>query len=78
MWECSSKCKSLSKSKIDAILSIRKVFDAPMPDLKKFLHKIDSRCPYEHFSKSKLIVDDSVDCIGHPWCVMLAIVIPIE
>ena len=64
MWECSSKCKPLSKSEIDAILSIREAFDAPMPDLRKFLHKIDSGCPYEHFSKSKF--DDSVDRIGHP------------
>ena len=52
MWECSSKCKPLSKCEIDAILSIREAFDAPMPDLRKFLHNIDSGCPYEHFSKS--------------------------
>ena len=28
MWECSSKCKPLSKSEIDAILSIREAFES--------------------------------------------------
>ena len=50
-WRCSSECKTIQQSEIDAIVSLKQAFELPMPDLRRALHTCDDGCPNQHYSK---------------------------
>ena len=61
-WECSSECKSLTKTVEDAIVEIKEAFAKPMQHLRYD----DDGCPNSHYTR---VVDGGnsiVYCNGHP------------
>ena len=37
-WKCSSECKPIKQSEINAIVSLKQAFELPMPELRHALH----------------------------------------
>ena len=44
-WQCSSECKPITKTEVDAIVDLRESFDKPM------VSKCDAGCPNQHYTK---------------------------
>ena len=65
-WECSSECKPLTKTEVDAIVEIKEAFVKPMQHLRYACTTFDGGCPNGHYTK---VVDGDnsvVYCKGHP------------
>ena len=61
-WECSKKCKPISDSEVDAILSLKAAFDLSVENVRAALNTCDSGCPYGHYTNSV----NSTPRKGHP------------
>ena len=51
-WACTSECKPIQQSELDAIISLREAFELPMPELRRILHTCNDGCPNEHYTKA--------------------------
>ena len=58
-WECSSECKLLTKTEVDAIIAMKEAFAKPMQHLRYACTTFDDGCPNGHYTKI-------VDGTGHP------------
>jgi len=62
-WECSSECKPLTETEVDAIVSLRAAFENPMQEVRHALETCDDGCPNQHYANN--VADSSVDLRGH-------------
>ena len=53
-WKCSTKCKPIQQTEIDAIVALREAFELHMPQLRQSLHTCDDGCSNKHYSEPVL------------------------
>ena len=63
-WLCSSECKPLTDTEVDAILALKAVFEKCIQEVRHVLDECDSGCPNGHYSK--VIEFSSVGLKVHP------------
>ena len=62
--ECSSECKSLTKTEVDAIVEIKEAFTKPMQHLRCACTTFDDGCPNGHYTKVVDGDNSAVYCKG--------------
>ena len=60
-WECSGECKIVTDIEVNAILTLKAVFEKPIQEVRHALDKCDDGCPNGHYSKVS-----SVGLKGYP------------
>ena len=64
-WECSSECKPLTKTEVDAIVAMKEAFVKPMQHLRYACTTFDDGCPNGHYTKVVDADNSVVDRTGH-------------
>ena len=49
-WKCTSECKALTPSEVEAIVELKQSFEKPMKELRDALDSCDDGCPNGHYS----------------------------
>ena len=70
-WKCTSECKALTPSEVEAVVELKQSFEKPMKELRDALDSCDDGCPNGHYSVRDLdwvCVGQfgSVGRLGHP------------
>ena len=75
-WKCTSECKALTLSEVEAVVELKQSFEKPMKELRDALDSCDDGCPNGHYSVRDLDwvwvgQFGSVERLGHPLVCML-------
>ena len=54
-WECSSECKTLNKTEVDAIVAMKEALAKPMQHLRYACTTSDNGCPNGHYTGRSMI-----------------------
>ena len=63
-WECSTECKPLTNTEVDAILTLKEAFNGEIEEVRHALDTCDEGCPNGHYTK--VIGLCPVALKGHP------------
>ena len=63
-WECSSECRPVTDTEINAIVALKAAFEKPIQEVRQTLDTCDDGCPNGHYSK--VIEFSSLGLKGHP------------